>query len=75
MAHTERRRTDKRKDGKVFKRGTPVGMMVNGQLSEGEVYSADAGGWVYIHWSRATGSLPGYCRSSQLINLEKQDAA
>jgi hypothetical protein len=76
MAHTNRRRTDKRKDGKVYPVGTRVGMVVNSTLHKGRVYSVDEGGWVYIDWKYPrSGHLPGYCRSSQLMKLGEKDAA
>lgn len=77
MAHTSRRSKDTRRHSVLYDVGTKIGMRVNGEVVEGVVGSTDAGGWIYPNWSseaysKASGQLPGYCRSTHVFPLDER---
>jgi hypothetical protein len=47
-----------------------IGMVVEGVLVEGIVERNDGGDWIYPYFRNCRNTYPGWCRSTQVIDLE-----
>lgn len=76
MAHTDRKPGDNRPHPVLYKNGSTVGMMTSKGLVTGLVTRHDPGGWIYVNWNSTsegfTNHLPGYLRSTNVIQIETQ---
>ncbi len=71
MAHTPRRRNDKRPHPLLFTIGTSIGIGTSSGIVTGKVTSVDEGGWIYADWN--TPGPPPWLRATQVFKLETQD--
>lgn len=76
MAHTPRKRDEKRRHPLMYPVGTDIGMYAaDGTKMKGRVTLHDEGGWIYTSWpgwqSAVHGPLPSHMRSTNVFKWDE----
>lgn len=72
MAHTPRRKNDKRPHPHIFPVGTRIGIGTTNGIVNGRVTHVDEGGWIYASWEQQ--GPPPWLRATQVFKLEQTNA-